>query len=76
MSTNAIALQAAYLTGDKAEMIRLAILVSAEPVPPLVPAPRTGEWRRVALAMPVDGPDWEQAILRRDERPENNHLFA
>lgn len=73
MSTNAIALQAAYLTGDKAEIIRLAVLVSEEPVPPLVPAPRTGEWRRVA---PVDGPDWEQAILQRDERPGSNHLFA
>lgn len=64
-------LQAAYATGNKSEIIRLAFLVMAKTAAPIkTPSRRLGR----PEAFPV-GYDFECAILRRDERPNNNHLF-
>lgn len=63
-------LQAAYATGNKSEIIRLAFLVMAKTAAPI----KTPSRRLGPEAFPV-GYDFERAILRRDERPNNNHFF-
>ena len=71
MTTTDAELQAAYDTGNKAEIIRLAFLVMAKTADPIKnPSRRLGP-----EAFPA-GYDFERAILRRDEHPNSNHLFA